>query len=163
MSKKASGGGGVVTIQSIYVMSQYEPNVTDETIQVQSDRVVMQDGQSKATVFFDHIFKNQHDFAKSAYNATLAPLVQKVIKNEPALFVCGGLHSTQMQHYMMSQTVMQGLLSQAASQLVHHVHAQEPPQYAVTFSWCKVNAASDAISAAQHVGNGVAGGGGHGH
>ncbi|RYG98378.1 hypothetical protein EON65_51515 [archaeon] len=81
--------------------------MADDSIQVQSDRVVLHDGQNRATVFFDHIFKNQHDFAKSAYNATLAPLVQRVMRNEPALFVCGGLHSTQMQHYMMSQTVMQ--------------------------------------------------------
>lgn len=112
--------------------------------------------QSKNLEFhFDHLFGSQHDFAKSSYNLCIAPLVKEAIEGGSAIALFGGQQSLHISHFLLSQTLMQGLISEAATQMIAEIHDSQEKTGSVTFSWYKIDAQApevitDILKAASH-------------
>jgi CRISPR/Cas system-associated protein endoribonuclease Cas2 len=99
----------------------------------------------KLEFHYDYVFSNQHEFAKSAYNCNLQPLVRDALRGESNMIIFGGVQSMNMNRFLLSQTVMQGLISQAAGQLLNAVNLTEEKMGSVTFSWYKLDCGSPEI------------------
>ena len=90
---------------------------------------------------YDNVFSSQHDFIKSSFSKVVAPLIKQTVEGESTMVVFGGLQSLKMNEFLLSHTVMQGLISQAAGHLLNSVNDGEHKVGSVTFSWFKVDCA----------------------
>lgn len=68
----------------------------------------------------------------------MAPLVKQAINGESTMIIFGGVQSMKINHFLLSQTVMQGLINQAASQLLGSVNSMDEKNGTVNFSWYKI-------------------------
>lgn len=127
-----------------------------------------QEFNQKLEFHYDYTYANQHEFAKSAYTFNLAPLVRDALRGESNMILFGGVQSLNIHRFLLSQTVMQGLISQAAGQLLNAVNHSEEKMGSVTFSWYKLDCGTpevitDVLKAASTItagGNSLGGGGG---
>jgi len=116
------------------------------------------DSQQRHAYQFDNLYLNHHEYMKSSYRHTVAPLVQQTIEGESTMVVFGGLQSLRANEFMLSNTVMQGVITPAAAYLLNaitssnQVKVTDPhPQTtatavgSVTFSWYKIQCSSPEV------------------
>jgi len=122
------------------------------------------DSQQRHAYQFDNLYLNHHEYMKSSYRHTVAPLVQQTIEGESTMVVFGGLQSLRANELMLSNTVMQGIITPAAAYLLNAITSSSssnqvkattgPHQTAtttaaavgsVTFSWYKIQCSSPEV------------------
>lgn len=153
-------------ISSCYVMPLFENSIVDNQISVIGRNITCEnylEFNQKLEFHYDFVYANQHEFAKSAYTYNLAPLVRDALRGENNMIIFGGVQSLNMHRFLLSQTVMQGLISQAAGQLLNAVNVSEEKMGSVTFSWYKLDCGSpevitDVLKAASTITSGGGGG-----
>ena len=103
--------------------------------------------QSNEFVFSSDVFDGAYDFSVNAYNNAIAPLVSAALRGQSAVAMLGGPRSMDINSYLISHTNAQGLLNQAAAQLINATHRDGEKTGSVTFSWYTI----DATSSAEHI------------
>lgn len=112
----------------------------DTGVRFDEKTVQMFDNASRAEEFnYTKVYADQYDFAKTSYNTSIAPLVKRTIGGDSTAVLFGGIQALKINHFLLSQTVMQGLLHQAAGQLLHSVNSGDKKNGSVTFSWYKID------------------------
>lgn len=132
---------------SFLCSSQYDHSELDASIQASDNRIqIVDQGKAPRVEFaYDSIFNNQHEFIKSSFSKVVAPMIKQTINGESTMVIFGGLQSLKMNEFLLSHTVMQGLISQAAGHLLNSVNDGDQKVGSVTFSWFKVDCASQEV------------------
>ena len=128
------------------ILLQYNQNEVDNSMQVFDNTVQVADnGRARTEFTYNSIFNNQHEFIKSAYGRIVSPLISKTANGDSTMVVFGGLQSLKLNEFLLSHTVMQGLISQAAGQLLNSVNEADHKIGSVTFSWYKIDCGSPEV------------------
>jgi hypothetical protein len=119
----------------------------DRTLHVFDNKIqVIEPGKAAPLDFtYDNLFSNQHDFIKSSFNKVVSPLLKQTEQGESTMVIFGGLQSLKLNEFLLSHTVMQGLISQTASHLLNSVNEGDHKIGSVTFSWFKIDCGSPEI------------------
>jgi hypothetical protein len=127
-------------------LSQYNQHELDNSIHLIENKVqVAEHGRPRTEFSYSNVFSNQHEFIKSSYGKIVAPLVKQTAEGDSTMIVFGGLQSLKLNEFLLSHTVMQGLISQAAGQLLNSVNEGDHKIGSVTFSWFKIECGSPEV------------------
>ncbi|KAJ1422553.1 hypothetical protein B484DRAFT_420893 [Ochromonadaceae sp. CCMP2298] len=131
-----------------YVMPVFDYGESDARLEVQEreHKIQFVDKENTPLEFsYDTVFNDQHDFIKSSFTKCIYPLIQPTIRGESTMVLFGGLQSLKMDEFLLSHTVMQGLISQAAGYLLNSVNVGDDKVGSVTFSWFKIDCGSPEV------------------
>lgn len=127
-------------LSACYIANSENYSENDDSISNDGNTLSVLDSSShQQHVFeFDQVYTDEQKFNLQTYNSFVFPQVQQAINGESSMVVFGGSQSFRLNQFLLSQTSMEGLITQAASQLLHSVNSDDQKKGSVTFSWFRV-------------------------
>ena len=128
----------------IYLYAQGPKEEFDETFFVNENKILINESNAQSVLEFSYnnVFSTQTDYIKLSYNKTVAPLVRRAVDGESTMLIVGGPQSLNWSEYLLSQNIVQGIISQTAGHMLHSVNEGDNKIGAVTFSWYKIECGS---------------------